>query len=278
MMPWSVRGALVALLLPLGLMAAERNDIPDCYQYAGLSALRPGAPQRELMVVVDETTPLILDLKKDALAHVLRFVQPGDRVSQYRISAYLPDSHMQLEFAGLVQAGPSEEQRADIGSNSLKKLDACLGKQQQFFRTQIAKHMGQSFGDIDKKIVKSEIVFSLQQIGEGWKHSKTNDKVMFLVSDMLENSDYTSFYQNNQIRQIDPVAELKKVTSAGLQADLQSVRVFVQAAGLVPNSVKNGYRSGKVMQSLQTFWHDYFAASGATLEAFGTPVMTQDLR
>lgn len=77
MTPWIRTGALVALLLPLGLMAAERNDIPDCYQYAGLSALRPGAPQRELMVVVDETTPLTLDLKKDALAHVLRFVQPG---------------------------------------------------------------------------------------------------------------------------------------------------------------------------------------------------------
>lgn len=270
--------ALGALLLPLAGYAKERNDIPDCYQYAGLSAQQPTFNGRELIVVVDETTQLPDDLKREALAHVLRFVQPGDKVKQFRFSAFLPDSHLGLEFAGELQASPEKSIRENIGSNSLKKLDQCLAKQQQYFQMQIAKHMGSSFGDVSKQIVKSEIVFSLRQIGEAWKQSATTDKVMFLVSDMLENSDYTSFYQNNQIRQIDPAKEMEKVSAANLLANLHGVRVFVEAAGLVPSSSKTGYRSGKTVQLLESFWSEYFKASGATLEGFGTPSLTQDLQ
>ncbi len=270
--------ALGALLLPVGSYAKERNDIPDCYQYAGLTANQPEFKGRELIVVVDETTQLPDELKREALAHVLRFVQPGDKVKQFRFSAFLPDSHLGLEFSGELQASPVKEVREDIGSNSLKKLDQCLAKQQQYFQMQIAKHMGSSFGDASKDIVKSEIVFSLKQIGEAWKQSAATDKVMFIVSDMLENSDYTSFYQNNQIRKIDPAKEMQKVSTANLQANLQDVRVFVAAAGLVPSSSKTGYRSGKTVQLLESFWGDYFKASGATLQAFGAPSLTQDLQ
>jgi len=270
--------AFAALLIPLAGQASERNDIPDCYQYAGLTAERSVFDGRELVVVVDETTQLTDDLKREALAHVLRFVQPGDKVRLFRFSAYLPDSHMSLEFAGALQAGLSQSARDDTGANTLKKLDQCLAKQQKYFQMQFAKKMGASFGDASKQIVKSEIVYSLKQIGQGWQASTAGDKVMFLVSDMLENSDYTSFYQNNQIRQIDTAKEMAKVTAASLQASLQGVRVYVQAAGLVPNSVKHGYRSGKIMQSLEGFWSTYFQASGATLQAFGTPALTQDLQ
>lgn len=276
-MKLSTAVSLCMLFISYTLQAGERNDIPDCYQYAGLAELRPVTPSRELTIIVDETTPITPDLKKESLAHVLRFARPGDRISQYRISAYLPDTHMQLKFAGTVQAGPTTEIRASIGTNSLKKLDSCLAKQQQYFHTQIATHMGESFGDTNKQIVKSEIIFSLKQIAESWSKSTSDEKVLFIISDMLENSDYSSFYQNNQIRKIDAATEMKKIAAANLQAPLKGVRVFVQAAGLVPNSIKNGYRSGKMIQGLENFWRDYFSASGASLESFGSPVMTTDL-
>lgn len=270
--------ALNALLFSQTIQADQRNDIPDCYQYAGLTDQRPASTGRELVVVVDETTQLTDDLKKEALAHVLRFVQPGDKIQLYRFSAYLPDSHMNLEFVGTLQSGPTPSVRDNTGANSLKKLDQCLAKQQKFFQMQFAKKMGGSFGDVSKQIVKSEIVYSLKQIGESWKVSTTPDKVMFLISDMLENSDYTSFYQKNQIRQVDATKEMQKVEQSNLLASLKGVRIYIEAAGLVPNNVKYGYRSGKTMQSLETFWKAYFEASGATLQAFGTPALTQDLR
>ncbi|ELM3616230.1 hypothetical protein RYR54_001870 [Aeromonas sobria] len=270
--------ALSALLLPLVSHAKERNDIPDCYQYAGLTSNKPEFQGRDFIIVVDETTPLPDAQKREALAHVLRFVQPGDKVKQFRFSAFLPDSHLGMEFAGELQSSPEQAVREDIGTNSLKKLDQCLAKQQQFFKVQIAKHMGSSFGDATKDINKSEIVFSLKQIGDAWKHSASAEKVMFIVSDMLENSDYTSFYKNNQIRQIDPSKEMEKVTAANLKASLQDVRVYVAGAGLVPSSSKTGYRSGKTVQLLELFWGDYFNASGASLEAFGAPSLTQDIQ
>ena len=102
--------------------------------------------------------------------------------------------------------------------------------------------------------------------------------MLFLVSDMLENSDFSSFYQNNQIKTINPELEIAKVYKNQLQAEFPQVRVYVHAAGLVPNDVKHGYRSGKTMQSLQSFWQEYFSLAGASLEGFGSPSLTTDLR
>ena len=72
--------------------------------------------------------------------------------------------------------------------------------------------------------------------------------------------------------------ELAKVYKNQLQAEFPQVRVYVHAAGLVPNDVKHGYRSGKTMQSLQSFWQEYFSQAGASLEGFGSPSLTTDLR
>lgn len=272
-------GILALLLLGCALpaVAASRNDIPSCYAFAELTAAKPSASSRELVVVVDETTPLTLDLKKEALSHVLRFTQAGDRVKIYRFSAFLPDSHMKLEFAGELETALDEQTRNATGQASLKKLDTCLKQQMAFFQNTVAKRLGASFGDSEKQIAKSEILYSLKRIGDDWRNSPSSERVLFMVSDMLENSDYASFYQNNQIRELDPKAEMAKVSKHELQADFNGARVFVHAAGLVPNNVKHGYRSGKVMQSIERFWRDYFTAAGATLAGFGAPSLTTDL-
>jgi hypothetical protein len=271
------------LLLMLGalcaqpLWAAPRNDLPSCYDQLSI-ADKPASSGRELVMVIDETTQLTLELKKQALGHLLRFVQAGDSIKLYRFSAYLPDSHMTLEFAGQLDAGLTQQQRDSTGQTSLRRLDKCMLAQQKHFQTSIAKRLAKSFGSEDKKIAKSEIFFSLKQISQDWQHSAAEHKVLFLVSDMLENSDFASFYQNNQLKNLQPAQEIAKVEQQQLLPDFTAVRVYVLAAGLVPNEVKHGYRSGKTMQSLQTFWQQYFAKAGASLEGFGTPSLTTDLK
>jgi len=265
------------IVLPLYSVAADRNDIPDCYAFTKLDTYQPQFSGRDLAVVVDETTNFSPDLRNEALAHVLRFVQPGDKIRLFQMSAYISESHMNLMFAGTLQAPPSDDVRRGIGMKSLKQLDACLARQKSFFQIKFAQQLGKSFGAERNQIDKSEILFSVKQISEGWGAKDNQNRILFMVSDMLENSEYTSFYKSNQIRAVDVKAEMKKVNQANLQAKLNGVRVYVQGAGLIAPTQKNSYRSGKMLNSIESFWHEYFTASGAELVNFGTPSMINEL-
>lgn len=269
--------ALGALLCANAAHATARNDIPDCYGYAGLTDQKPTTVSRELVVAVDETTAISDDLKKEALKHVLRFAQAGDRIVLYRFSAYTKDSHMVLVFAGDLESTVPQERRSSVGMTSLKKLDTCLAKQHSFFNTKIAQGMGVSFGKEDKQIARSDIMLSLKQIGDSLSHEQVDDKVLFLVSDMLENSDVTSFYHNNTVKQIDPHAEMEKAKNGNLMASLDGVKTYVMGAGFIQSEAKYGYRSSKQIQALQSFWDSYFKAGRATLQSFGAPILTREL-
>jgi hypothetical protein len=275
------RALLTCSTLLLGapaLHAAERNDLPSCYDFAKLSQHRPAPSGRELVIIVDETVQLPKDLKESTYSHALRFVKPGDSVRLYQFSAYLPGNYMKLQYAGQLEGALNDKVRDDIGMNSLRQLDGCLAKQADFFRKALGQKLVESFAKPGEDIAKSEIFFSLKQIGEDIAKRPADDKVVLLVSDMLENSDFGSFYSNNQIRAIDPALELKKVEQKNLFADLGGAKVYVMAAGLVPNAVKNGYRSGSTVQKLETFWRDYLTHSNAQLVSFGAPSLTVDLQ
>ncbi|WP_249673128.1 hypothetical protein [Pseudomonas abieticivorans] len=278
-MNWRALLACTPLLFgaPL-LLAAERNDLPSCYDFAKLPQYRPAPSGRELVIIVDETVQLPKDLKDSTYSHALRYVKPGDSVRLYQFSAYLPGNYMKLMYAGQLEGKLDDKVRDDIGMNSLRQLDGCLAKQVDFFRKGLGQKLVESFAKPGEDIAKSEIFFSLKQIGEDIAQRPAPDKVVLLVSDMLENSDFGSFYANNQIRAIDPAAELKKVEQKNLFAHLGGAKVYVMAAGLVPNAVKNGYRSGSTVQKLETFWRDYLARSDAQLVSFGAPSLTVDLQ
>lgn len=115
------------------------------------------------------------------------------------------------------------------------------------------------------------------QISKDIQHKEVTQHVLLMVSDMLENSDFTSFYAKNLVRDIEPELEMQKVEKNNLIANLEGWRVYVEAAGLVPHDVKDGYRSGKTIQRLEKFWSSYFKSSGATLAGFGAPMLTMEL-
>ena len=59
-----------------------------------------------------------------------------------------------------------------------------------------------------------------------------------------------------------------------LLADFSGARVYVHGAAFVPTQNKNGYRSGKMIQNLESFWKTYFSKSNADLAGFGNPELT----
>lgn len=271
--------ALILLGLSCGIHASDRNDIPSCYHYSKLDAERPAESRRELVIVVDQTVKIPLELKKSVWQHVIRYVQPGDRVVMYQFSALLQDNYMKRVFDGKLEALFTDQKaRNNMGMESLKNLDACLIKQKQYFDQGIGKLLAASFAAEGDNIAKSEILDSLKRIAEDLKSDPAPDKSVVLVSDMLENSDFGSFYSNNQIRLLAPDKELARVTKQNLIADFSGAKVYVAGAGLIDTSAKNNYRSGKIMQQLEGFWQQYFTASNAELVSFGAPELTVEIK
>ncbi|HDS1736786.1 MULTISPECIES: hypothetical protein [Pseudomonas] len=266
------------LCLPALVQAGERNDIPDCYSYAKTDQFRQAGSGRELTVIIDQTVPMPESIQKAAWGQINRFVGPGDKVRLYSFSAFLPGQYMQLRFAGELNTPLPAKVRDDVGMQSLRTLDKCLAEQQGFLRKKFGAVFVQTLREAREDIPRSEIFHSLRDIGADLAQRPADQRVVLLLSDMLENSDFGSFYANNRIRDLEPKAELKRVNDKGLFADLQGARVYVAGAGLVTQDVKQAYRSGKTMEQLQGFWKGYFEGSNASLAGFGTPSLNIDLQ
>ena len=270
---------LLALLfcLPALVQAGERNDIPDCYAYAKAGEFRQPGSGRELTVIVDQTVPMPESIQKSAWGQINRFVAPGDKVRLYSFSAFLPDQFMQLRFAGELNTPLQGKVRDDVGMQSLRNFDKCVAEQQAFFRKKFGQAFVSTLREASEDIPRSEIFHSLRDIGSDLAGQQADERVILLLSDMLENSDFGSFYANNRIRDLQPQAELQRVGDKQLFADLQGARVYVAGAGLVTKDVKQAYRSGKTMELLEGFWSGYFENSNASLVAFGSPSLNVDL-
>lgn len=260
------------VVVPAVLFAAERNDVPSCYEITKLTEFKAPTPGRLLTVIVDQTTPLTKDLQKTAWNHIKRFIQPGDKLRLYSFSAYLNGRYTSLEFAGELESPIGRDTLSNVPIMSARKFDGCLNQQRQVLFKRFGKAFSGALNESTTDIPRSEILFSLREIsGDTRKIKDTNEQVILLMSDMLEHSDFGSFYASNQIRDINPMDELDKVKRQNLFADFDGARVYVHGAAFVPDSSKNGYRSGKMINNLKTFWQGYFEHSGAELKGFGAP-------
>jgi len=264
--------------------AAERNDIPSCYAWAKLDAQQPAPSGRELVVIIDQTVHMNEALQKSAWAHVNRYVRPGDAVRLYQFSAFLQDHYLRLPFAGRLEAPLAGKVRSRIGVDTLKQLDTCLAQQMTFFRDRFGKLFVASFADPATDVARSDILASLQKIGadltaRAGTNGTTTDRVVLLISDMLENSSTTSFYRAGRGRTIDPQVELAHAQP--FIADFGGARVYVHGAGLIGSAAggtaAGSYRDGNTLRQLEQFWRDYFRRSNASLQGFGAPELTAEL-
>jgi hypothetical protein len=125
---------------------------------------------------------------------------------------------------------------------------------------------------------------SLKELSSRIRQSTAREKIVFLVSDMLENSGISSFYASKNVRAIEPAVELKKAQEAQVVGDFGGARVFVLGAGLVQGNAggKNKdigvYRNPKAMSALRQFWDTYFEASHAVLAEFGAPALLSPVK
>ncbi|WP_271007386.1 hypothetical protein [Paucibacter sp. B51] len=265
------------LLLGLALLCAvaplRAESLASCYG-GKLSAPQIGL-SKELFVVVDQTVLLDDGLKQQVANQVRPFLAPNHAVSLIVFSAYTQGMYTRELVAVQHDAQLSAAQRNEVPKPLLSKLDACLSAQAPRAAQIIGAALRDAFQGSSGGIAKSDVMASLKDISSRVRQSKAKERVVLLVSDMLENSSVSSFYSAQSVRKIDPVKELQLAQEQQLFADFDQARVYVVGAGLLNDAGKSktAYRDPKTMAALKAFWQQYFEKSSARLQEFGQPAL-----
>lgn len=258
--------------------ANERNDLPSCYDNLRLSEFKPQVVNRDLIMLVDKTVVFPKDIVSSAISQAQRFAQPGDRVSIYSFSAFIGGEYMNLEWAGRIETAPTAQVAEDMPLMKTKSLGRCLQEQLKAAQAQIDRTVQAVAASASNEIARSEIIFTLRKVGDDIRARNMQNPRIFMISDMLENSDYLSFYAGNSIAAKDPGASLQKLTQGKLLGDFSGAQVYVTGAGITTPNIKTSYRSGDLLDQLERFWASYISASNGKLAAFGAPKLNSDLK
>lgn len=270
---------LVTLLGFFSVLAQASQTSSSCY-HSKLPAQNT-TPQTELFIVVDQTTLLDDGLKQSVANQIRPFLVAGNRVSVVVFSAYTQGRYTQILASSQLDHTLPLALRNSVSKPVLEKFDQCLNRQPAVAAQTIGAALRQGFEGISTDIAKSDIYASLKDISGLVRQSSSAQRVVLLVSDMLENSSITSFYANNSVRKIDPTQELQLAEKNQLIADFAGARIYVLGAGLLPKSGatnKAQYRDPKTMQALSFFWKEYFQKSNAKLIEFGAPALLTQIK
>jgi hypothetical protein len=271
---------LTSLLLSASAMAGQQDAVPTCYDNKLLS--KGGPLETEIFVAIDQTTPLDGTLKQLAADSIKPFLSPNNGFSVITFSAYTQGHYMEVKVSGKLDAVLDTTQRNDISKPLLARFDQCIARQAPHAAQVIGTALRAAFDGASSDIAKSDVLGSMKAISSRVRESSARNKVVLLVSDMLENSSISSFYgdKGQSVRKIDPAKELKLVEENQVLANFNDARVYVIGAGLLSDDANKAkrYRDPKTMQALSTFWQSYFEKSKAQLVEFGQPALLNPVR
>jgi hypothetical protein len=256
------------------------NEVPSCYK-ANKFDVPIQSPEKEIFVLVDQTTILDEKLQNSVLENTWGFLDLNSSYTVVSFSAFSQGRYTEVVAAGVIEPEFPPKKRNSTSVRKLKSFDECMKGQVQWAKKRAVDAIKKSFSASHVQLAKSDIIASLRDVSARVKESPAKDKVLFIVSDMLENSTISSFYAGNmRVRSIDPSKEILAAEKADLLSDFGGARVFVLGAGLIGPSgdSKSSYRDPRTMNALHDFWSKYFEKSNATLDEFGQPALLQPIR
>lgn len=271
--------ALAATIGMCSLASAGSNVIASCYD-TKISAPATSMT-KEIFVLIDQTTLLDDKLKQSVAEQVRPFLAKGNGFSVLVFSAFTQGKYTQLLTSGKLDHTLPEAGRNDVSKPLLTKFDQCIARQTALATQAVGGAMREAFAGTSGEIAKSDVLASLKDISSKVRQSQATEKVVLLVSDMLENSTVSSFYASQLVRRIEPAKEMKLVMDNQLIADFAGARLYVLGAGLLSDDAKNSkaaYRDPKTMQALASFWKTYFEKSNAQLMEFGQPALLNQIK
>lgn len=165
----------------------------------------------------------------------------------------------------------------------LRDFHTCMQQQLVYGQRLALATTAQVLKSGTSSLDRSDILMTLKSVSSAVAHEKAAHKLVFVVTDGLENSSVTSFYARNAVRRVNVGVELKKAQDNNLFADFGSARVYVLGAGVMQpasngsTAERDGYRDPKTLIDLKQFWSGYFSRSNAQLVEFGAPALLEPL-
>ncbi len=251
----------------------QGNSNENCYQKLKLENFYHPNHTTDILIVIDQTTPLSKRLE----AHLLQQLEPlyveGNTITIAEVSTFSKDYYTRIVDHTIIDSSLTYEDEQSVPKNKIKKIQKCIQKQSEDARSMIPTEIKKTLSNSKNSIDQSELFKSFQDLANSTlKKSSSGKNVILIVSDMLEHSSVTSFYGKN----INPVQELKRIKNIGLLADFQGAKVYIVGAGSISDN--NAKRTIQDMQNLKKFWQLYFTASNAELVEFGAPELLNPIK
>jgi len=266
---------LLLTLVAMSTLLLARNDVPSCYDALKITNTNPTV-QKELFILVDQTTPLDKNMMIYTYKNMMKFIKNGYAVTIASFSANANGKYTDVAYSGKLEALLPDGSKHDIAKKVLRKYQGCMNGQYKYAKKKATKALVGVLKGANKKLPHSDIIKSLDDIS---KHiiqpSSASTKVVLLVSDMIEHSSITTFYSKGNLKKINTDKEMAKIKSSGHVANFAGASVYVIGAGIIG---KKGYRDAKTLKGLTNFWESYFSTTNANLKAFGTPMLLEEVQ
>lgn len=250
--------------------ASVRNDIPSCYEYAGLSdSLNNKEIERELFIMVDQTALFDTNMKKNVHTQLSNFGKSKDKVTIISFSSMAMGAYMNIEFTGFFESEPMQSVKDNMNAIKLRKLTSCLKNQGQAIN-KAHLVLKSAFHDEEKRYPRTELVATVLDMGnEIIAKSTAKRKILFLVSDMIENSETLSFYTNKGIQVPDAAASYQKIIAQNFTSNFNGAEAHIIGSGFIKGY--QNYISHKSLMELEKFWRLVLTNANAEVKQFGKP-------
>ena len=265
---------ILLVFLTLSSLILARNDVPSCYNALHLKNPDTNS-KKELFILVDQTTQLDKNMMIYTYKNMMKFIKNGYAVTIASFSSNSNGKYTDVAYSGTLENLLPQSAKHDIAKKLLRKYQGCMNGQYRYAKKKATKALVRTLKGANKKLPHSDILKSLNDIAQ---HiivpSEASEKIVLLVSDMIEHSSITTFYSKGRLKKINADKEMNKLKKSEYLANFQNSKVYVIGAGMVG---KNSYRDSKTLKNLTQFWEMYFKESHANLQAIGTPMLLEDI-
>lgn len=265
---------LLSMVAVAGTAQAETMAVASsCYKLVGQPA--PAATE-SLSVLIDDSVGFDDNIARRVTDMVTRWVQPGRHIEILTFAAHVSGHYAEVVAAGTVEPTPNDDFMDDMKRSDRGKFEHCIRQQLPTAKQSVARVVQEALSKQDKGVSNSDLLVNVSRATAHVASLPMPKKTVLIVSDMLENSSISSFYEGGKVRKIDPAAELTKADKAGLTGTFANADVFIFGLGYLAAqgpAAKESYLDPKRSQPLVKFWSDYIVKSGGRVREIGVPLM-----